>query len=790
LKTRRFLLDTNYPRYINTVFEKYLLEGTTYPWMVSENGELLADAEHGINISQGDLDRVAASIDNESQGWFVHSIEIDSVPAKVVSIYYPVRFIKRDLVLVFSMKTDIFLKNNLVKIVIITICSLLLLALLLYLNFWVIRKRIETFKSGRIADVSLSRAVDALPLGIILADPGGKIRMMNLASRELLFKDPAAADPEPDITDLGFESMPETTDHVFYSRFLGQGEVVSVNSGKGKVYLFKREWTFQTGSSDTLILMLIDISTLERSRNLDHVAKRARNDLMTSMQHEIDVPVDHIQKDISNLAGLKPGPAQKECLESLQKSHDLLANLGKVFAEFASQDANKVVLEEIPFSLNTEIDMALEPYKAIAGSSNSSIITKIRSEVPDRVVGDPFRLRKLISSLVELSLDLTMDGRILVSAEILEQIADHVKIQFQVEDTGSGMDAEQVEKYMALPADAGENLPDDLEKMVLMLTVARQHAELMKGQLWFESPSSISTDPSNPGIKFSFTIEVKPESLSELRFSGIEKYSDINCLILTQQKDSPEAGQFKLLGDMGLNLKYLIYRPDNMESLIELVREKLSEMQMLLFVDSKEENGFGLAGRLIESGIGQDIIKMLFSSKASDGNGELSMKLGIDYFFEGSFESNSLYEIISLHFPGIPLQDARRVPRGKIIDPSLAILLAEDNLFNRKVAQALFKSIGLEIDLATNGREVLEMLEQKKYDIIFMDLLMPEMDGLETTAAVRKGGNNIPIIALTAVEDEKTRQSAEKAGITDYLVKPATADKIKEILLQSFSKSL
>jgi len=323
-----------------------------------------------------------------------------------------------------------------------------------------------------------------------------------------------------------------------------------------------------------------------------------------------------------------------------------------------------------------------------------------------------------------------------------------------------------------------------------MLTVARQHAELMKGQLWFESPSSISTDPSNPGIKFSFTIEVKPESLSELRFSGIEKYSDINCLILTQQKDSPEAGQFKLLGDMGLNLKYLIYRPDNMESLIELVREKLSEMQMLLFVDSKEENGFGLAGRLIESGIGQDIIKMLFSSKASDGNGELSMKLGIDYFFEGSFESNSLYEIISLHFPGIPLQDARRVPRGKIIDPSLAILLAEDNLFNRKVAQALFKSIGLEIDLATNGREVLEMLEQKKYDIIFMDLLMPEMDGLETTAAVRKGGNNIPIIALTAVEDEKTRQSAEKAGITDYLVKPATADKIKEILLQSFSKSL
>jgi len=783
-------IDLDYESFINSVFEKYLLEETTWPWLVSENGELLASAGKNIQISHGDLSKVAKNILEGTEGWMTHSILVDSTAAKVVSVYYPIRLVKRDLAIVFSMKTDIFLRTIIIKFVIITICSIVLLALLLFVHFRVVKVKSDSDFTQRISEESLRKTMDALPLGLILSDPGGDIRLMNLSARELLFKDPAVSYQQYGIGDLGLEAVQGIADDLFYRRFLGQGEIVRINRGKGNVYLFKREWTLQIGNVDTIVLLLFDISVLEKTGNLNRVAKRAKNELLLSMKEEIDVPSDHIREALANLKGHKLNASQNELVESIQKSQDLLCNLIQVFADFSRQDANSVVLEEIPFSMCGEINMALEPFRAIANGTNSSIITKIRNEVPDRVIGDPFRLRKLISGLVETSLELTDDGRILVSAEILEHSPDLIKIQFQVEDTGKGLDVDEIEKLIGLPDGQETVIPDSLERVVLRLAVARQHAELMKGQLWLESPSSISTNPESPGVKFSFTIEVKSESRSTIHFSGIKQYSDIYFLVLSQKKDSPEAGQFKLLGDMGLNLKYLIYRADNMDSVVDLVREKSADTHLLLIIDSPEENGFDLAEKLHESLDNQDLISILFSSNPSAKNLEKSRKLGIHYYLEGAFESHLLYEIIASHFPEIPVQEAHRSPKGIKIDPNLSILLAEDNLFNRKVAQALFKSIGFEIDLANNGVEVLEMLEQKKYDIIFMDLLMPEMDGLETTRAIREKGLDLPIIALTAVEDSDTRSSASAAGINDYLVKPATANNIRELLLRTFSKSL
>ncbi len=127
--------------------------------------------------------------------------------------------------------------------------------------------------------------------------------------------------------------------------------------------------------------------------------------------------------------------------------------------------------------------------------------------------------------------------------------------------------------------------------------------------------------------------------------------------------------------------------------------------------------------------------------------------------------------------------------RIKIIDPNISILLAEDNIFNRKLAQNLFKSLGFEIDLAENGEEAVKMAGEKSYDIVFMDLLMPEMDGLQAVEEIRKLRIEVPVVAVTAVENPDTRSAAAALGIEDYLLKPATTDQIKEILLRRFPKN-
>jgi len=120
----------------------------------------------------------------------------------------------------------------------------------------------------------------------------------------------------------------------------------------------------------------------------------------------------------------------------------------------------------------------------------------------------------------------------------------------------------------------------------------------------------------------------------------------------------------------------------------------------------------------------------------------------------------------------------------------LSILLAEDNLINQKVAQSIFKNIGYEIHIAKNGQEAVDMVEQEKFDVIFMDLLMPEMDGYQACREIRKAGYEMPVIAMSADDDDLVRKAALEAGMNDYVSKPARVESVKQLLIKLFSKTL
>ena len=120
----------------------------------------------------------------------------------------------------------------------------------------------------------------------------------------------------------------------------------------------------------------------------------------------------------------------------------------------------------------------------------------------------------------------------------------------------------------------------------------------------------------------------------------------------------------------------------------------------------------------------------------------------------------------------------------------LSILLAEDNLINQKVAQSIFKNIGYEIEIAKNGAEAVELMEKQKFDVLFMDLLMPEMDGYQAAEEIRAAGHTLPIVAMSADETDEARKAAFEAGMNDYLVKPTRVESIKHLLIKLFSKTI
>jgi len=576
-----------------------------------------------------------------------------------------------------------------------------------------------------------------------------------------------------------------------YNIVFGEGILFKVTNGFHENVLFRREFITDIESTQMRVIIIFNVTHFEKLKTRNHVANAARSGLIKAMSSEIFTPIDNIRSKFQSFNTGKLSGTQKEDLIIVEKSIDLLENLIKIMIDFSSIDAGKVVIEDIPYQLRNEINIALESFKPLASVKNISIITKIKNDVPEKINGDPFRLRQAISQILENSIENTEKGRILITAEIVDQSLDHSKIKFQIEDTGNELAVDQINEYLH-----AQNVDELTEKSEfgatgLRMTIAKQHIELMKGNIWLESPSSISTHPDFPGTKYNFIIEIIPDILysKNLKFGSVQNLNDIKCVILSQIND-PDDKNLKLFEQIGIDIKQRIYRNDNLDSIIQYLKDHQKTYQMIVILDRPDSDGFKLASRLYNDKLVDLFLILMISSKHNPVNTQLARKYKIDHYLTQPYESYIISEIIKEHFTGISVQSLTTIPKGVKINQNLSILLAEDNLFNRKVNQTLFKSLGFEIDLAQNGNEVIKMVKNKNYDIVFMDLLMPELDGFETSAQLRKMNYTMPIVALTAVETDNAKQLAIENGINDYLVKPATIEDIRKILLSLFSESV
>jgi CheY-like chemotaxis protein len=206
-------------------------------------------------------------------------------------------------------------------------------------------------------------------------------------------------------------------------------------------------------------------------------------------------------------------------------------------------------------------------------------------------------------------------------------------------------------------------------------------------------------------------------------------------------------------------------------------------------VDKNELDGFALAMGMKRNNLIDKFPVVLVTSNDKTGNYKTCRKLGIDYYLIEPFETKEVTDILDEIYTGI---EDRKVlePLINALPDELSILLAEDNLINQKVAQSIFKNIGYEIDIVKNGAEAVEQMEKQKYDVIFMDLLMPEMDGYQATELIREAGHALPIVAMSADETDETRKAAFEAGMNDYLVKPTRVESIKHLLIKLFSTTI
>ncbi|MCK4853941.1 MAG: cache domain-containing protein, partial [Bacteroidales bacterium] len=263
------VVEINFTLYVNSIFEKYRLENTMWQWMVTNSGELIATAETNLNIPPNDLKRIGSDVIKGEESSMVHSIDIEGSPTRVVSVYHPIRLVKRDLGIIFSIKTDLFLRSIIIKFSIISLFSLALLALLLYIYFTVFRVRSETVRRKRVSEIALVKTLDSLPVGIILSEPNGAIRVMNNTAREWIMNDPKDSPENKSLHELDLETQKAGTDDPLYTRAFGPGYVIKSQSDAIIRQLYRREFLTEINQVETNIILLFDITEFEKARNLE-----------------------------------------------------------------------------------------------------------------------------------------------------------------------------------------------------------------------------------------------------------------------------------------------------------------------------------------------------------------------------------------------------------------------------------------------------------------------------------------------------------------------------------------
>ena len=786
------MVEVDIERFASDIFNLYPVGQTVnWQWMMDAEGNIMLDNFSSDSIEIGSLSALADSVEAEAVGIMEHLLSSKEVPReKVYTAYYPLSIYAKKMGIMFSVSRSQFFEFFLHRNLQIAIFSqLLVIGLVIYLLIGLGRQR-KRERRLKLSEIVFRQIIEHYPVGIMIIDEVNIIRNINSAAQKMLFLGKA-----DNLVGKDFNKQFLISNKYLLSDspspFLDDSHYLYYEKEGIETVIYRTEKVTNIGGEELKLIALIDVSPLEKSRKGEVAANRAKSDFLASMSHEIRTPMNGILGMVNSLLEQKSTKELQGKIEVIKRSADLLMTIINDILDFSKIEAGRMMLEEIPFVLLDELELVGELFRSLAEEKGLKLEVDVRPDVPNKIIGDPFRLRQVISNLVSNAVKFTEKGKIVIGATLMESYKSQVNILFTVEDTGIGIPQDRIKEIFGSYTQARGSVTRKFGGTGLGTTIAKQLVELMHGEIWVESPSAISTDTDFPGSKFSFTIEAySNEKIPKaFNFEKITRLNEINALILTKESDPSRNSMARMLENFGLNVITKIYQDSSVDSVIHHMQVKHDNYQLAVLVDKNQLDGFALAQEMQNKELTDQYPIVLVSSNDKSGNYKTCRKLGIDYYLIEPFETKEVFDILSENFPGI--EDRKSVESMlNALPDELSILLAEDNLINQKVAQSIFKNIGYEIDIAKNGREAVELMQNEKYDVIFMDLMMPELDGYQATEQIRKAGHTLPIVAMSADEDDVTRTAALNAGMNEYVMKPARVENIKQLLIKLFSTTI
>ncbi len=552
----------------------------------------------------------------------------------------------------------------------------------------------------------------------------------------------------------------------------------------------------ENGSVSRIIGINIDITDrkqfqadLQRAKEDAEAANRAKSEFLANMSHEIRTPMNGIMGMTELVLDSELNEEQREYLATVKTSADSLLTVINDILDFSKIEAGKIDIESLDFNLHDTLETTLKTLALRAHEKGLELVCEIAPEVPEAVRGDAARLRQVIVNLLGNAIKFTQEGEVALKVQLQSKERNDCIVHFTVSDTGIGIAREKLGMIFDPFSQADSSTTRHYGGTGLGLTISTRLIEKMGGIVWVESEVG-------RGTQFHFTIRLgatEGEGIVIGTIAPPEILRGVKVLIVDDNRTNRRI------------LEGMLKRWDMKSTSVPGGEEALGQLSaaweakepfglILMDMHMPEMDGFGLVKRIRQRPELSTATIMMLTSAGHRGDGERCKELGVSAYLLKPIRQSELREAIARvlgareQTGAIPLVTRYSLADAHEPGALLQILVAEDNAVNQLLVRRMLEKRGHRVWVVNNGREALAATEEGNYDLVLMDVQMPEMDGIEATLAIREkekrrgDGSHQAIVALTAHAMKGDEERCKAAGMDDYLTKPIRPQELGNLL--------